>query len=143
MDGGLSPGAVAAEPFKFQSRSGDEKILRRGFQPRGIRRFPLGQKHIAHLAAGPAAHVIMRGGVAVETAHRPTRLDLLDLPGGRQKIQIAVDRAQTDARQPGPHHGVDFFRGGVRHNLAQFFQNDLALTGHARLRALHTSLSSC
>lgn len=54
-----------------------------------------------------------------------------------QIVQIAVNRAQADARQTFAHDMIKLIRCGVSSQFAQFVQDNAPLYSHAALRCFH------
>lgn len=127
---GSGRGAGVADALEFHARAGCGKAF--DLKIRNIRHGH-GRHDVAHPAAERAANVLMRAEIPVEPTDGACRLKLENFPIFRQKIKIAVNRAQADAGKSGAHQGVQFVRRGMRADLFELFKNDHTLPCHARL----------
>ncbi len=80
--------------------------------------------------------MIVLGRIGIEAGLAAGMLFFLDQAHPCQQIEIAVDRAKTDPRQPPPDELVEFYRRRVGSNRLQFLENHLALPCFAALAGL-------
>ena len=73
----------------------------------------------------------MRLHSSVKTTHIPRGIDPQHFAHIGQKVQIAVDRSQTDVRHAGLDDGVQLIDRGMSVHPAQFLKNDPALIRHS------------
>jgi len=85
---------------------------------------------VVNPAALVAADMVMDMGFPVETLLGAADIEFLDDPAFGHDLQVAVDRAQADFRQPLAHHLIKYISGGVRSHAAQLIEDDLALSGY-------------
>ena len=77
--------------------------------------------------------MLMRAGIAVETADGAGRLQFEYFFGLRQKIEVTVDSPKADARHAGTNHRIQLVSRGVSLDLSQFLKNNHTLPSHTSL----------
>ncbi len=87
--------------------------------------------HIVQPPAPETPDVVMRCGLGIEAPRSPSRLDSAQEPVLGEDLQVPVDSAQADAREPAPHSPVDLVGGGMPLRLPQRIEKDAALAGHS------------
>ena len=117
-----------AQAVKFKTGRGDGKAR----QNKAARvRYRYGEHGIGHFAAFQAAHMLMRVKVAVKAPAAAGRFDLENRALFGKQIEVAVDSAQTDARQAPAHHIIQLVRRGMRDYFAQLFKYNCTLPRYA------------
>ncbi len=99
------------------------------------RKFKGGCRKVVDPPAADAAEMVVLGRIGIEAGLAAGMLFFLDQAHPRQQVQITVDRAQADPRQPPPDKLVEFHRRRVGSNRLQFLKNHLPLPGFAALAA--------
>jgi hypothetical protein len=82
---------------------------------------------IVHPSTLQAANMAMFFGAVIEPHLRPAQLHFLDLPGGRQDLQIAIDGAQADAGQFSANPIINLIGGEMMKRFSDRLENNITM----------------
>lgn len=123
------PLAFRAQTDKLQPMSGDliirplsKHCLQTGHRLNG---------RILNFSATQAAHMIVVIRSTIETLLSSPQFELLNQAVLSEHLKIAIDRAETNPRQPPANEFIDFAGRRVQAAPLQLLQNHLALPGYS------------
>ena len=94
------------------------------------RQINLTSRQVKNSPAGLAKEMAVLLQLAIKARASPASVNLPGQALLHQKLQIAINRAQTNLRQLLAHSLVDHLRSGVLVRFSQHFHNRLTLPGH-------------